>query len=49
VHFIQGELEKRVQDVMHDLWSQTLGEACGIGEVAEEDRDLLAFAFKGGF
>ena len=49
VHFIQGEFEELVQDGMHDLWPQSLGETGGVGQVTEEDRDLLAFAFKGGF
>ena len=46
VHLLEDELERTVHEGMHLLGVEALGERRRICEVAEEDRDVLAFAFE---
>jgi len=43
----QRQLEEPVQEAVHRLGSEPLGQRCGAGQVAKEDGDLLALAFQG--
>jgi hypothetical protein len=45
VHLIEHQLEKAVEQGVHMFRTNALGERGRVDEVAEEDRDLLAFAF----
>lgn len=47
VHLPEGEIEELVQEVVHAVGSKALGQGRGVGDVAEENGDLLALAFEG--
>jgi hypothetical protein len=48
VHLAQGQVEELIEQRVHGLRAQALGQSRGVGQVAEEYGDLLALAFKGG-
>ena len=46
VHRVQGEFEEALQQGMHALGTQALGQAGGVRQVAEQHRDLFEFALQ---
>jgi hypothetical protein len=47
VYLGQSQLEEVVEQGVHRLGSQPLRQGCRVGEIAEQDGDLLALAFQG--
>jgi hypothetical protein len=46
VHSVERQIEEAVEHGMHMVWTKVCRHGRGIGEIAEEHGDLLAFALE---
>jgi hypothetical protein len=49
VDLVQGQGEESIQESMHRIWTESLGDRRRIHQVAKQDSYLFTLTFEGGF